>query len=92
MIRGLSPHPCARSFLRNDIAELSFKIFESQPELAHHDMNPGEIITDDKHFIKIACKDGFIGILSMQIEGKKRMSAAELLRGFRIKDYTIPVS
>jgi methionyl-tRNA formyltransferase len=92
MIRGLSPYPCARSFLRNDLSEISFKIFESQPEPTDHNINPGEIITDDKHFIKIACKDGFIGIVSIQLEGKKRMSAAELLRGFSIKDYKIPVS
>ncbi len=74
------------------LSELSFKIFESQPESTKHNMNPGEIITDEKHFIKIACKDGFIGVVSMQLEGKKRMSTGELLRGFRIKDYTIPVS
>jgi methionyl-tRNA formyltransferase len=92
LIRGLSPYPSARSVLRNDSSELSFKIFESQPESTKHNMNPGEIVTDEKHFIKIACKDGFIGVLSMQLEGKKRMSTGELLRGFRIKDYTIPVS
>jgi methionyl-tRNA formyltransferase len=92
LIRGLSPYPCARSVLRNDSSELSFKIFESQHESIKHNMNPGEIVTDEKHFLKIACKDGFIGVLSMQLEGKKRMSAVELLRGFRIKDYTIAVS
>jgi methionyl-tRNA formyltransferase len=92
LIRGLSPYPCARSVLRNDSSEHSFKIFESQPESIKHNLNPGEIITDEKHFIKIACKDGFIDILSMQLEGKKRMSTVELLRGFRIKDYTSPVS
>ena len=57
-----------------------------------HNMNPGEIITDGKHFIKIACKDGFISIVSLQLEGKKRMNTVEFLRGFKIKDYTIPVS
>jgi methionyl-tRNA formyltransferase len=92
LIRGLSPYPCARSVLRNVSSEYSFKIFESQPESTKHNMHPGEIITDEKQFIKIACKDGLIDILSMQLEGKKRMSTVELLRGFRIKDYLIPVS
>jgi len=92
LIRGLSPYPCARSVLGNGSSELTFKIYESQPESTKHNMKPGEIITDEKHFIKIACRDGFIEVISMQIEGKKRMSTVELLRGFKIKDYTIPVS
>ena len=92
LIRGLAPSPCARSVLSNDTSELSFKIFESQPETVKHNMNPGEIISDGKHFIKIACKDGFISIGSLQLEGKKKMNTVEFLRGFKIKDYTIPVS
>jgi methionyl-tRNA formyltransferase len=92
LIRGLAPSPCARSVLRGDSADLYFKIFESQPETIKHNMNPGEIITDGKHFIRIACKDGFVSVVSLQLEGRRRMNAVEFLRGFKIKDYTIPVS
>jgi methionyl-tRNA formyltransferase len=91
-IRGLAPSPCARSFLRNDTEEISFKIFESQPEITKHNINPGEIISDGKHFIRIACRDGFISVVGLQIEGKKRMNTVEFLRGFKIKDYKIPVN
>jgi len=91
-IRGLAPSPCARSFLRNDSAEYSFKIYESQPEIIKHNITPGEIISDGKHFIRIACRDGFISVVSLQIEGKKRMNTVEFLRGFKIKDCTIPVN
>jgi len=92
LIRGLAPSPCARSVLIKESSELSFKIFESQPEAIKHNMNPGEIISDGIHFIKIACRDGFVSIGSLQLEGKKRMSTVEFLRGFKIRDYTIPVS
>jgi methionyl-tRNA formyltransferase len=92
LIRGLSPYPCARSFLSDNSSVQSFKIFESHPEVAKHTFNPGHIISDGKHFIKIACKDGFINIANMQIEGKKRMNTVEFLRGFRLSDYTIPVN
>jgi methionyl-tRNA formyltransferase len=92
LIRGLAPSPCARSILRNESEDLNIKIFESQPETIKHDMNHGEIITDGKHFIRIACKDGFISVVSLQLEGRKRMNTVEFLRGFKIKDYTIPVS
>jgi methionyl-tRNA formyltransferase len=92
LIRGLAPAPCARSVLKNDSSALSFKIFESQPESIKHNMDPGEIISDGKHFIRIACKDGFLSVVSLQVEGKKRMNTVEFLRGFKIKEYTIPVS
>ena len=91
-IRGMAPYPCAKSFLKNEKETLSFKVFESQPEIAEHILHPGQIVTDKKHFLRIACRDGFINIASLQVEGKKRMSIAEFLRGFKISDYTIPVS
>jgi methionyl-tRNA formyltransferase len=91
-IRGLSPYPCAKSFLKNEKGTLSLKIFESEPEVAEHKFKPGHIISDGKNFIRVACRDGFISITSIQLEGKKRMSCVEFLRGFKIGYYTIPVS
>lgn len=92
MIRGLSPYPSAKSYLSNGTARHSFKIFESQPEITKHNMKPGEIITDGKHSMRIACSDGFISVGNLQMEGKKRMNTVEFLRGFKLKDYIIPVS
>lgn len=92
LIRGLAPTPCARSVFRNDSSDLSFKIYESQPETTRHNMNPGELITDGKHFLRIACRDGFISVVSLQLEGKKRMTTVEFLRGFKIKEYKVAVS
>jgi len=89
-IRGLAPYPCARSFFKNDSLTHSFKIFDSQPEIEKHMFKPGLIISDGKHFIKVACKDGFISIASLQLEGKTRMNTVEFLRGFRITDFSIP--
>ena len=57
-----------------------------------HSMNPGHIISDGKHFLKIACRDGFINIVTLQLEGKVKMNTVEFLRGFRIADYTIKIS
>ena len=89
-IRGLAPYPCARSFLKNNESTLSFKIFESRSEIEEHNFMPGQIISDGKEFMKVACKDGYTNIISLQLEGKKRMNTVEFLRGFRISDYTIP--
>ena len=92
LIRGLAPYPCAKSFLKNESSTFSFKIFESQPESVSHMYKPGTILSDGKHFIRIACKDGFISISNLQLEGKKMMNTVEFLRGFRISDFIIPVT
>jgi methionyl-tRNA formyltransferase len=92
MIRGLAPYPCAKSWLRSDSATISFKIFESYPEVEEHSFKPGTIFSDEKSFLRISCKDGFINISSLQLEGKKRMTTVEFLRGFKIKNVTIPVN
>jgi len=89
LIRGLSPNPCARSTFLRDSIPVSFKIFESRPEPGDHSFKPGEIISDGKSFIKIACNNGFLNIVNIQLEGKKRMNTAEFLRGFKISDYKI---
>ncbi len=88
-IRGLSPYPCAKSFFRKDTITISFKIYESQPLIESHDLKPGTIVSDGEHFIRIACSDGFINVISLQLEGRKRMNTSEFLRGFRITDYSI---
>jgi methionyl-tRNA formyltransferase len=91
-IRGLAPFPCARSFFKNDTTNKSFKIFIALPEFEKHIYKPGQIISDGKHFIRIACKDGFISIVNLQLEAKNRMNTVEFLRGFRIADFAISVS
>lgn len=88
-IRGLSPYPCAKSFFRGETSSLSFKIFESKAISEPHNLIPGTIVSDGRHFLKVACKNGFIDIASLQLEGKKRMSTEEFLRGFKISEYTL---
>ena len=88
-IRGLSPSPGARSSFKNNNGTLSFKILESLPEKEEHNLPTGTIVSDGKHYIKIACSDGLINIMSLQAEGRKKMNVTEFLKGFRILDYTI---
>lgn len=85
-IRGLSPYPCARSVFRNG-DRLSFKIYESSVEIMPHDYKPGQFFSDGKTYIKVSCIGGFINILTLQLEGRKKMNTEEFLRGFRIEEY-----
>lgn len=91
-IRGLSPYPCARSVFMNERKSISFKIYESQTETEKHLLQPGKIVSDGKSFLKIACKDGFVRILNLQIEGKRNLTTEEFLRGFNIDEYSVPIN
>jgi methionyl-tRNA formyltransferase len=89
LIRGLSPNPCARSYFVKNSSTVLFKIYASHPDDTNHSFEPGEIISDGKHYLKIACKSGFLNIVDLQVEGKKRMNTVEFLRGFNLADYKI---
>ena len=43
----------------------------------------GIIDTNNRKYLRIRCADGWIDIHSLQLSGKKRMAAQELLLGFR---------
>ncbi len=45
-------------------------------------MSVGTVDTDGKNYLKVACKDGFINLIQIQMAGKKAMSVLEFLRGF----------
>jgi methionyl-tRNA formyltransferase len=85
-IRGLSPYPAAFTEIGaqtdqgNEVHSL--KIFRSKKEKGGHSLLPGTIESDAKTFMKVAAKDGFIHLTDLQLAGKKRLSAADFLRGF----------
>lgn len=45
---------------------------------------PGTPVSDGKTFLKFATKDGYLSILQLQAEGKKRMDIRDFLRGFQL--------
>ena len=83
-VRGLSPYPTAWSELMNDNREpIPMKIYAVTTEQTSHTYTHGTIITDGKKVLKVACKDGFVIIQSLQLSGKKRMNSDEFLRGYK---------
>jgi methionyl-tRNA formyltransferase len=46
---------------------------------------PGKIIKITNYELQIACRDSAIAISEVQLEGKKRMTVAEFLRGYKLK-------
>lgn len=80
LIRGLSPYPSAWCFFKDNGEEWNVKLYESRVISEPHHFTIGQIITTKKD-IKVAVKNGFIQILSLQLPGKKKMQAQELLNG-----------
>lgn len=79
LIRGLSPYPGAFTTLN----EKMLKVFRSKKEITYPKSTEGDYETDGRTFLKFACTDGYIHLLEVQLEGKKRMSIADFLKGYR---------
>lgn len=79
LIRGLSPYPGALTSLDGKV----LKIFGSKKIESPVQVNPGTMQTDGKTYLRFSCADGYIDVLNLQLEGKKRMNTTDFLRGYR---------
>lgn len=79
LIRGLSPFPGAFTYLNDKL----LKVYRSEKEVKQHSLSTGQFETDGKTFLKLAAKNGFIHLKEVQMEGKKRMSVEDFLRGYK---------
>lgn len=79
-VRGLSPYPAAWTTLNG----LSCKIFKTKTVEFSAEANPGEFRTDNKSYLHFRTADGWLSVLELQIEGKKRMATGDFLRGYKL--------
>ncbi len=84
-IRGLSPYPAAHTSILSENGEvIELKIFSSVIEPCLPEVPLGSVVTDNKKYLKIALKDGFIHLTQVQQAGKKAMPIADFLRGTQL--------
>lgn len=76
-IRALNPWPTAFTEMNGR----NLKILSAT--IAEMNGKPGEILRRDNEFI-IAAKDAALSLGEVQLEGKRRMSAAEFAKGYRL--------
>lgn len=83
LVRGLSPQPGAFTYWRGKI----LKVLEARAEnSASSTAVPGEILlADSRQGFLVQTGEGSLQILSLQLEGKSKISAAEFLRGYQVK-------
>lgn len=79
LIRGLSPYPAAFTYLDGKL----LKIFKADKKLSAPALAAGEYETDGKTYLRFAAADGYINVIELQLEGKKRMKVEDFLRGYK---------
>lgn len=77
-VRGLNSIPTAHTYLNGK----RIKIYEVEPiEKKINNTNYGEIVEIDKNSFTVVCKDGYVKILDIALEGKKRCKVKDYLNG-----------
>jgi len=79
-VRGLSPYPGAWTELDGK----TLKILRAQKTNGAPSVPPGTFISDGKNHLRVSTSDGFLDILELQMEGKRRMGVKEFLNGYRL--------
>ncbi len=76
MVRGMSPWPTAKTFFNGKVLKIHSTLLCSRGASG----TPGTLsVENDRLFVE--CGDGALEIAELQLEGAKRMSAADFLRG-----------
>ncbi|CAE7502280.1 fmt [Symbiodinium sp. KB8] len=76
-IRGLSPYPAAWTTFRGK----NLKVYAAELIDRKLTSEIGDIQTDWKTFLNVRTGEGVLSLTDVQLEGKKRMAVADLLRG-----------
>lgn len=79
LVRGLAPYPAAFTFLHDK----KLKIYAAGKVYQTPRHESGAFHTDSKTFLHFACADGYLSVLELQLEGKKKMKLEDFLRGYR---------
>lgn len=83
LIRGLNPWPSAYTHLNGKTLKIWKASVQGQPEDVH--MEPGTVCEVTKDSLLVQTGQGLLRLLEVQLEGKKRMTVDEFLRGCSVQ-------
>jgi methionyl-tRNA formyltransferase len=83
-IRGLDPWPGAHTTLNGEMLKLA----GTSPE-ATDGGSPGQVVAADQDGVRIACGRGTLLVKELQLAGRKRLAAADFLRGCPLQAGTV---
>ncbi len=86
-VRGLSPYPAANAELFNPDSgvSLSVKLYKTEAVEAIHDKVPGYMETDNKNYLKVYFRKGYLEIKELQLAGRKKVPIRDFLNGFKLE-------
>ena len=94
LIRGMSPYPAATTqFIDNKDGKIyQFKIFKAKflPREAQTSQC-GIFKIQDKETITVTCQNGLVQLFDLQLSGKKRMPAKELIKGLKLTSEVLEI-
>ncbi len=81
LVRGMRPWPCAYSFWDAKDGKKMLKVMSVMPQ-SDGGGKPGEVFAKGSEMF-VSTGEGGVKVVSVQIEGKRRMTGAEFLNGHR---------
>ncbi len=89
LVRGLNPWPSAFTYLEKKM----LKIWKAEVVVSNvwkgSGAAPGTVVDVAKDSFTVATGSGLLKVLELQLEGKKRMSTADFLLGYKLKPGTV---
>lgn len=85
LVRGMNPWPSAYTYLNGKV----LKVWKSEVSGENTDGPAGTILKADKTGIHVACAGSVLIFKEVQLEGKKRMSTEDFLRGYHLEEGTL---
>lgn len=82
-VRGLSPYPAAWTLLDDQV----LKLYRTKVEPGPVKETPGTFVSDNRKFLKIATADGYLEVLELQMQGRKRMRIQDFLNGYSFAEF-----
>lgn len=80
-IRGLSPYPGAWTAWHQDGRTLHFKVLRASLYAGASSATAPGTVRFDREGMTVRCGDGWLRLTEVQLEGKRRMTGADLMRG-----------
>jgi methionyl-tRNA formyltransferase len=80
-VRGLSPRPTA--WTKSEKTQKTFKLYNVIYFKEKRSDKLNGIINMNDNLMKISVNDGYLKVLELQIEGKKKMSVQEFINGYK---------
>ena len=80
-VRGLNPWPSAYAYLAGNL----LKVHRARAMTTEEKAAPGEVVRAEKGALWVATGQGTLSLEEVQLENRKRMAAAEFLKGTRVE-------